>query len=53
LLELQHVAQTSTVQTNLYSEVNKPQNGDTQVRESAPAQEPPDYIVQLTVDDNS
>jgi len=49
-VELQQVAQTSTVQTNQHSEVNRPQNGDTQ---SAPVQEPPDYAVQLTVDDNS
>ena len=49
-MELQQAAQTSTVQANHYSEVNRPENGGTQ---SAPAQEPPDYNVQLTIDDNS
>ena len=49
-MELQQVARTSTVQTNQYSEVNRPENGNTQ---SAPAQEPPDYAVQLTMNDNS
>ena len=45
-MELQQVAQTRTVQTNHYSEVNSPENGDAVVKESTPEKEP-DYNVQL------
>ncbi|XP_065889976.1 uncharacterized protein [Dysidea avara] len=50
-VELQQVAQTSTIQENQYSEMHRPQNGV--AKEPAPPGKEADYTVHMTMDDDN